>query len=368
MTSDAARRDIRARRLAAQRLTGPSASGPEQVVGELLAVQSQDAPLARLGIALRAGCHTDAVVAAIDAGRLVRTHVLRPTWHYVLATDLPWLLELTSPRVVSGMASRHRQLGLDDPALVARALDALAARLADGPLTRQQLQACLVERGTLAVDPLLGQRMGHLLLLAELDGLIASGPLASREHTYRLWDAPAPGRDREDAIAELTRRFFAHHGPASIADLMRWVRLNRREISAAIGLLGDRLAHTDADGVRLYFDPDAPPPDPRPRAHLLSTFDEAFLTYRDVPWPRSGGHPSGDAPYRWAESGGGPILLDLADAGSWRRTERPGRLTVRLDLAALSASGRREVALAARRVADALSAPGTQIDLEESPR
>ena len=116
------------------------------------------------------------------------------------------------------------------------------------------------------------------------------------------------------------------------------------------------------------FDPDAPPPDPRPRAHLLSTFDEAFLTYRDVPWPRSGGHPSGDAPYRWAESGGGPILLDLADAGSWRRTERPGRLTVRLDLAALSASGRREVALAARRVADALSAPGTQIDLEESPR
>lgn len=105
MTSDAARRDIRARRLAAQRLTGPSASGPEQVVGELLAVQSQDAPLARLGIALRAGCHTDAVVAAIDAGRLVRTHVLRPTWHYVLATDLPWLLELTSPRVVSGMAS-----------------------------------------------------------------------------------------------------------------------------------------------------------------------------------------------------------------------------------------------------------------------
>jgi hypothetical protein len=365
MTTDAVRRDVHARRTAAQRLTGPAASGPEQVVGELLAVQAQDAPLARLGIALRAGGHVGDVGAAVDAGRLVRTHVLRPTWHYVRADDLPWLLELTSPRVLSGLASRHRQLGLDPP-LVARGLDAIAAELGSGPQTRRALQARLVERGVLTVDPLVGQRMAHLLLLAELDGLIASGRSVGQEHAYRLWGVPAPGRDREAAIVELTRRFFAHHGPASVGDLMRWVRLNRGEITRAIAQLGDALGFLAADGVRLYFAPDAPPPDPLPRAHVLSTFDEAFLSYRDVPWLRARGHPLGNTPYRWSEAGGGPVLVDLADAGTWRRAERPGRLGVRLELATgLMASGRREVASALRRVIAALAAPGAEVSVEE---
>lgn len=358
---------IRAQRLATQRLTGPAASTPEQAVGELLAVQSQDAPLARLAIAQRAARHTDAVVAAIDSGRLVRTHVLRPTWHYVLRDDLPWLLELTAPRILSGNAARHRQLGLDDPARVAAVLDGVSAALSDGePRTRPRLQAELLARGLLTANPLLGQQMAHVLMLAELNGLITSGPLAAGEHTYAPWDAPAPGRDRPEAVADLAHRFFAHHGPASVADLMRWVRLGRAEIREAIAALGDRLAHADADGVRLFFAPDAVLPPGRPvRAHLLSTFDEAFLSYRDVRWPRAAGHPLGNVPYRWSETGGGPVLCDLADVGTWRRAERPGRLTLTLRLATdLPASGRAEVTAAAERAASTLARDGAAVTVE----
>jgi Winged helix DNA-binding domain len=360
---------IHEQRLATQRLTGPAASSPEQVVGELLAVQSQDAPLARLAIAQRFDGHTDAVAAALDAGRLVRTHVLRPTWHYVLRDDLAWLLELTAPRILSGNAARHRQLGLDDPAVVAGLLDAIAAHLADGlPVTRHQLQAHLLDRGLLTANPLVGQQMAHVLLQAELNALVASGPLAGREHTYTRWDAPAPGRDRPEAIAELTHRFFAHHGPASVADLMRWVRLNGTEIRRAIAALGNRLAHTNGGGVPLYFAPDSVLPPARPaRAHLISTFDEAFLSYRDVRWPRAAGHPLGDDPYRWAEAGGGPVLCDLEDVGTWRRVDKPGRLNVRLSLATgLSASGRREVTSAAERAAAALAGDGATVTIEHA--
>jgi len=361
--------EIHAQRLATQRLTGAAASSPEQVVGELLAVQSQDAALARMAIAQRADCHCDNVAAAIDSGRLVRTHVLRPTWHYVVREDLGWLLELTAPRILSGNAARHRQRGLDDPAEVAVILDAVAARLAGGAtLTRPELQAHLLERGLLTTNPIVGQQMAHVLMLAELNALIASGPLAGREHTYAAWDASAPGRDRATAIADLTRRFFAHHGPASVADLMRWVRLNGTEIREAISALGDRLAQTDGDGVPLYFAPDAVLPTERPaRAHLLSTFDEAFLSYRDVRWPRASGHPLGDDLYRWAEAGGGPVLCDLADGGTWRRVEKPGRLAIRLTLATgLTASGRREVTSAAERAAAALAGDGAAVTIEQA--
>ncbi len=405
--------DIWTHRLMAQRLAGPPAASPEHAVGELLAVQAQEAPLARLAIAQRCSGRPprqtdvpstsrplDAVVSAIDAGRIVRTHVLRPTWHYVLRDDLPWLLELTAARIASGLASRHRNLGLADPSVRSTLLDAVTTLLSDGPVTRPVIQEHLLSRGLLERDPLVGQRMAHVLLLAELEGLVASGPHARGEHTYAPWDRPAPRRDRDEAIAELTRRFFVHHGPASVADLMRWVRLNKSEIARAIAALGDALECVDVDGVRLYLGADVVSTSSTSTVvstsstsgdstspvvstsstsgvvstgstsggststFLLSTFDEAFLSYRDVPWARADGHPLADAPYRWSEAGGGPVIHDLQDAGSWRRTVKPGRLIVRLDLAtSLDGRARASIEEEARRTA-ALIDPDAEVALE----
>ena len=180
---------VLARRLATQRLSGPAHDTVEDAVGGLLAVQAQDAPLARWSLAMRTGYPTDDVVrSAVDSGSVVRTHVLRPTWHLVLAEDLRWLLALTSPKVVSAMAARTRQLGLDDEAVVRREHDRLADRLRGGQhLTRREL----------ARDDLRGERLGHLIMLAELEGLVCSGPLTRGQHTYALvdeWIPPTPAR------------------------------------------------------------------------------------------------------------------------------------------------------------------------------
>lgn len=360
---------VLAQRLATQRLTGPAASGPEQVVRESLAVQAQDAPLARASIALRAGGTAEDVGALVDAGVILRTHVLRPTWHYVAASDLGWLLDLTSAKVLSGLAGRHRQLGLDAET-IARAIDATLGRLGPGsaspaePATRSELRDHLVERGVFAAGDLLGSQVGHLLHVAEQRGLIASGPLRGAEHTYAVFERSGPTYGRAEAIHELVRRFFASHGPVSRADLQRWTRLTLAEIDAAIGELGDRLASDVVDGRELWWSPDGVLGESRPaRAHLLPTFDEAFLSHRDVGFPRCADHPAGERAYRFAEAGGGVVVCDLADVGGWRRTVRGTRLSVSLNLApGLRPAQLSSIEDAARRLA-AVVAPGATVNL-----
>lgn len=332
------RTDVLRTRLAIQRLEGPPADGPLQVVRELLCVQSQDAPLAQAMIALRCSGATDGDVrAAVAAGDIVRTHVLRPTWHYVAAPDLRWLLQLTSPKVESGMAARHRQLGLDESVLAA-ALDVLATSLAGRSFTtRNSLGAALAEARLLTrEDALFGQQVGHVLLVAELRGLICSAPVAAIEHHYALVAEvvpPTPDRTRAEAVLELVARFVSGHGPVALTDLVRWTKVTLGEARAAASELGDRVERLTVDGEELWHAPGAVLPTQRPRdAWLLSTFDEAFLSYRKVGWPRSAEHPAGVDPYRFAEAGGGVMLLDLHDVGGWKRTRVRGSVQIVLQL------------------------------------
>ena len=138
-------------------------------------------------------------------------------------------------------------------------------------------------------------RVTHVLMQAEVLGLIASGPLRDGEHTYAPWDAPPSGRDRDDLVAELVRRFVTSHGPISVGDLMRWVNVTKTETLRALAA-DDSIVSVTVDGVALYLAPDAALPVTRQPALLLSTFDEAFLSYRDVAWPRTTSHPLGEAP------------------------------------------------------------------------
>ena len=356
---------VLAARLSTQRLTGPPAASAVEAVRELLCVQAQDAPLAQAMIALRAGTTVAAVQRAVATGEIVRTHVLRPTWHYVAAEDLTWLLELTSPKVESGMAARHRLLGLD-PARVSAGLDVIADALGGrNYLTRTEAGAVLTETGLLtAEDGLFGQQVGHLLLLGELRGLLCSAPDERPEHRYALVSeviGRQPAAGRSDAVAALVGRFVAGHGPVALADLQRWAKVTLTEARAALAGLGDRVARVRVGEDDLWHAPDAVRPEARPtRALLLSTFDEAFLSYRKVPWPRSPHHPAGDDPYRFAEAGGGVVLCDLADVGSWKRTvTRSGvRLSLKVD-ASLSRTARAAIEEASQRLVDAIETNGS---------
>ncbi len=325
--------EVLAERLANQRLTGPLAGDPVQVVRELLAVQAQDAPIARAMIALRCGTDEDAVLQAVAAGQLIRTHVLRPTWHYVAAEDLRWLLAATSAKVESGMGSRHRQLSLS-PELISAGLAVITERLTGRSFaTRTALGEAFLAAEVLAKDALFGQRVGHLLLIAELRALICSAPVFATEHHYALLDevvAATAVRPREELIAELVARFGAGHGPVALSDLNRWAGITLVEAREALPAAG--LEMVAIDGEQLWRSPSPRPADRARDALLLSTFDEAFLSYRKVGWPRSPGHPLGEAPYTFAQAAGGVALWRLTDVGSWRRVRRSGESVIELSL------------------------------------
>ncbi|WP_432476305.1 winged helix DNA-binding domain-containing protein [Nocardioides sp. GXQ0305] len=334
--------DVLARRARAQGLTGPGFADVPQAVRALLAVQAQDAPLARWSLSLRTGGPDDAAVrAAVDDGHVVRTHVLRPTWHYVSVEDVRWLLDLTGPKVLRSMAGRTRRLGLGDPAVLRREVDRLLATLADTPLTRRQVAAAVGR------DDLAGERLGQVIGIAELEGLVCSGPHVNGQHTYTLLDervAPAPAKDRDDAVRELVLRFFTGHGPASAAQLARWCTLTQREVRAAVADLGDALATIEVDGVDHWYGADAAGPDPAEGAFLLPVFDEAYLTYPGSNLPRLPDHPWGTGHSSFAEAGGGVVVHGRRDVGWWKRKDAGRTTTVSLGLArSLPAPARAEV-------------------------
>ncbi len=329
------RREVLAARLATQRLTGPAAGSPEQAVRDLLCVQGQDAALARAMIAYRTAGTVAGVDAAVADGRLVRTHVLRPTWHYVAASDLRWLLALTAAPLAARLGARERQLGIDH-GLADAALQVFADRLAGRRFAiRKELAAALAEAGLLdPADPRAGQRVGHLLGFAEYRALVCSAPVASPTHHYALVDEvvpAAPAKPREEAVTDLVLRFVEGHGPVALKELQRWTPLTLVEIRAAVDRLGDRLNRQDVAGVELWSGAGLPQTRPR-RAWLLSIFDEAFLTYPLLNFPRSAGHPAGSARYRFAEAGGGVVVCDLRDVGLWRRRVTGAGVEITLDL------------------------------------
>ena len=275
------------RRTAAQRLTGGAPfAGVAEAVAWSGGVQAQEYAEAlwrwRCGFA-DAPTLAD-VEAACDRGEILRTHVLRPTWHFVAAADLRWLLRLTGPRVQAKIAGRHRELGLD-PDTLARCHEALAAVLGDGePRTRRELGVALEAAG---ID-MTGQRLPHTLGDAELAGVIASGPRRGKQHTYRLIDdrvPAAPQRSREADVAELVRRYFTSHGPATLRDFAWWSGLTIADGRAGVAACGDALVGEEAADGTLWISAasaDLPGYDGPPAALMLGTFDELTVAHRDL--------------------------------------------------------------------------------------
>ena len=207
-----------ATRLRAQRLVGTPFNTPEEAVGWFGAMQSQDYPAAKWALGQRVKGSTEAQIDRLyDRGAILRTHVLRPTWHFVLPEDIGWMLRLTGPKIRQGMAGRYRRLELDDSTIV-RALAAISSALEGGKaLTRPELGE-LLRTHRIAPD---GQRLPHLIAAGELSGLVTSGARQGKQHTWALLEERAPtGRvmDREEAIVELTLRYFRSHGPAQLRD------------------------------------------------------------------------------------------------------------------------------------------------------
>jgi hypothetical protein len=313
-------------RLAAQRLVGPGHAGPLDAVRWLTAVQAQDHPGALTSVALRSGpCTRTDVVAALDAGEVVRSWPMRGTLHLVAAEDLAWLLRLMASRVVDGTTRRRTELGLDAPQL-AQARDVAVDALSGGERLRRADLFAIWDAAGLSTP---AQRGAHMLSYLALTGTLVFGPTSGGEPLLVLvdeWIAEARSLDREEALGELALRYFRSHGPATVADLIRWTRLPAGDARLGLALARPRLETLDVDGAEHLMDPATPDLLRTAREQaagvlLLPGFDELMLGYGDRrasldPAFADRIVPGGNGVFRATVVSGGRVV------GTWSRTGR----------------------------------------------
>jgi hypothetical protein len=322
---------IAARRLHAQRLTGEPFASTVEALGRLGAVQAQDYAGAKWALGQRTRAVTDADLDRLfDEGAILRTHVMRPTWHFVLPDDVRWLLELTGPRVKARMAHYDRQLELD-AAVLKRSRAVMEAALRDGShLTRGELVAALERSGI----PARGQRLGHLVLHAELDAVVVSGPRRARQFTYALLEERAPNArrlDRDEALAELTRRYFTGHGPAQVQDFAWWSGLTVADVKRGLALVGPALVHEVIGGSSYWSSPDLHPAvGGGPIVHLLPNYDEFLIAYRDRTASLDPARGFDTAPFPYGSILAHVVALNGQVWGGWKRRLRGRQVVVEL--------------------------------------
>jgi hypothetical protein len=356
--------DVVGQRLRAHHLSGEPLASVAEAVSWFGAVQAQDYPAAKWGLGQRVRGVTDSDIDRVfDQGAILRTHLLRPTWHFVTARDIRWIQQLTSPRVLAGLAGRHRRLELDSRT-VARAADLFGETLAGGHfMTRAELADVLTAAG-IAID---GQRLPHLIAAAEHANVITSGPIKGKQFTYALLSERAPkarSLDREEALEELTVRYFRSHGPAQLKDFGWWSGLTMQDMRKGIHLARKALERHEV-AQREYWSGSEGSGRIGLVTHLLPNFDEFTVAYRDrsaLIDPALPFNPKQFAYYRDATPMGG-ILSNVVTVGgivrgSWSRklTAKGVEVTIR-PLAPFSAAEAQAVRRAAAAYGRFLGVP-----------
>jgi hypothetical protein len=352
--------DLITERLGNQRLIHPDATSPVDVVARFGAIQAQDFPAAKWAIGLRAPHCPDADIEhAFNEGKILRTHVLRPTWHFVAPADIRWILSISRERVHQANGYYYRQAGLD--ARILSRSCAMIQKALDGG--KAMARAELAEHLRRAKIPADGLKLNYLVMHAELEGIICSGPRRGRQFTYMLLDERVPSSptlNRDDAITELTRRYFASHGPASVRDFVWWSGLTVKQARQGIEAAGPELQERTIDGIAYWgFQRRGGVRPPRHSAFLLPNYDEYLIAYKD----RGAVVDADRAANIVARSGGAfshHLIIDGRLAGSWQRTIEPASVVIEVaPYRPLTPTEQRAVAGAAECYGEFLGLPAT---------
>lgn len=309
------RADLVSQRLQNQKLSVPDFRKPVDVLRWFGAVQSQEFEAAKWALALRMRSATNAAIEEdFNRGVILRTHVMRPTWHFVARDDIRWLLELTAPRVDLRCGPGYRVCELD-ATVFKRSHKVLERALKDGKyLSRAELRRKLNEAGVEANDTV---RMGHILIRAELDRVVCSGPRVGKQFTYALFDERVPATkaiDRDEALALLTRLYFRSHGPATLQDFVWWSGFSAADAKRGLEIV--RLEKVTV-GARVYWCVRSNEAVKRlsDTAHLLPVYDEYFVAYKD----REAVFGPAEGQSSWDTLGPAVVINGVA-AGTWKRT------------------------------------------------
>lgn len=273
--------DIPAQRLQGQHLTALIYKKPKELVTWMGAMQAQDYGMAKWALGIRLREATQSVIQnAIDKGEVIRTHVLRPTWHFVSSEDVGWMLALTAPHLKASQTSRRRQLELT-PDVMARSFKVMEKALGAGDhLTREELVNELGKAKINTTD----QRAAHLLFYAELDCVICSGAMRGKKNTYAFFPLRVKGHKnmtRDEALSTLFTRYFQSHGPATLQDFTWWSGLPVRDAKKAMEIAGEQFHSGIIGNQKFWFSNKTLSKQTGTTVHLLPAFDEYIISYKD---------------------------------------------------------------------------------------
>lgn len=268
-------------RLHNQLLVTNSMKQPREVVEWMGAMQSQNYEMAKWGIGVRLPHVTNAVVEdAVNRGEIIRTHILRPTWHFVTAEDIYWMLDLCAARLKQAFMSYGKARGIDEDH-ISKGIDLLPAILEEkNHLTRQEISDEL-KRIQFVIDEDL---VKYIMSRAELEGIVCSGVVRGSKQTYALLHTQAPNRinlSKEEALERLARKFFTSHGPATLQDYIWWSGLLASEAKKGIELIKYDFICEEINGKSYWMKNDIQIPAHTESALLLPAFDEFVVSYRD---------------------------------------------------------------------------------------
>jgi len=272
---------IPSQRLQNQQISLHNFATPKELVAWMGAMQAQDYPMVKWAMGLRLQNATDeSVEAAMDNGDILRTHVLRPTWHVVAAEDIRWMLALTAPNIKRLTKGRLRDLGLTD-AVLAKSRKVIEKTLRDtNHCTRDELIAEL-NKANIATDE---NRASHIFMSAELEALICSGGTKNRKQTFSLLDAWVPAakpKSRDEALASLAQRYFASHAPAQLDDFAWWSGLSKTEAARALEMVKSNFISETIAEKTYWFTEFSLKARAKESAYLLPAYDEFTISYKD---------------------------------------------------------------------------------------
>lgn len=317
--------DIAPIRLHNQQLVNPEFKTVQSLVSHFGAIQAQDYPMSLWAVGSRLpGTTYESVEKALDAGDIVRTHVLRPTWHLAAAEDIRWMLELTGQTILRQFNAMNVKIGLDAKTF-SKSTDLIVKALEGGNhLTRDEIVEILNFNGIRTNE----YRNIHILAHAELHSVICSGKRKGKDHTYALMDErirKTKPFDKDEALAELAKRYFTSHGPASQKDFLWWSGLSVSDSKRAIELNRDWLAVKEYNGQAFYWK-EAAVSGVQNHLLLLPAFDEYLISYKD----RTPSIDERHMPHAFTKNGifKPIIVLNGQVVGIWKRTVKKDKVII----------------------------------------
>lgn len=274
--------DIANIRLTTQQISSTKCKSVKDIVGWMGAIQAQDFSMAKWAIGIRLPDSTDQMVeTAINTGEIIRTHLLRPTWHFVSANDIYWMIELTAPQIKASLRARHKELGLSDT-IFSKSNTIIEKALTGGQyLTREEIMTKLL-KADIATDE---NRGSHLILRAELDGIVCSGAIKDGKQTYALLEERVQKTKpltKEEALAKLARKYFSSHCPATLQDFVWWSGLPTIDAKHALEMVKADLVSEMIDSQTYWFTHLPPKPNVDIESvYLLPAYDEFLISYKN---------------------------------------------------------------------------------------